>query len=106
VVTTDYQSQAVSRYVSIINPLDVFQPGWREKGLKNWKEAFKFLENFKFSGFPDRIGKRRTKILAPKEILERYTFQTDSEKGKAEFQKFVKEFLKERSKFLFPFYLE
>jgi hypothetical protein len=29
VVGTEFQSDAVSRYVSIINPLDVFQPGWR-----------------------------------------------------------------------------
>lgn len=105
-VTTDFQSYAVSRYVSIINPLDIFQPGWREKGLKNWRQAFEFLKNFEFSSFPDRIGRRNTKILAPKEILGKYTFQVDSEKGREEFRKFSKEFLKERSRLSSPLYLE
>ena len=30
-IKNEFQSDAVSRYVSIINPLDVFQPGLREK---------------------------------------------------------------------------
>ena len=97
-VTTNFQSYAVCRYISIINPLDVFQPGWREDGLKNQREAFEFLQNYEFSSFPDRIGKRNAKILASKNILDEHTFQTGSEKGKAEFRAFVKEFLKEKSK--------
>ncbi|MDO8669065.1 MAG: hypothetical protein Q7K65_02100 [Candidatus Buchananbacteria bacterium] len=93
-VETDFQSHAVSRYVSIMNPLDVFQPGWREYGLKNPKEAFNFLENYEFSSFPDKIGKRSSLILAPREILEQYTpFWGDKE----EYRKFVAGFLKERS---------
>lgn len=94
IVKTDLQADAVSRYVSIINPLDMFQPGWRENGLKNWKESFNFLENYQFSSFPDKIGKRNSLILAPKEILEQYS---SFWKNREEYQKFVKEFLKEKS---------
>ncbi|MDI6602798.1 MAG: hypothetical protein QME57_01600 [Patescibacteria group bacterium] len=71
IIKTDFQSDAVSRYVSIINPLDVFQPGWRERGLKDWKKAFDFLKEYEFSSFPDKIGLRKSKILAEKEILEK-----------------------------------
>jgi len=92
---TDFQSAAVIRYISIINPLDVFQPGWREEGINNWEKALSFLENFEFSSFPDRIGKRRSTILAPKKILERYPFGRDS-KDKEKFREFAKNFLKER----------
>lgn len=99
-VETEFQSDAVSRYVRIINPLDVFQPGWREKGLRNWQEAFKFLENYEFSSFPDKIGKRNSGILAPKDILERYSFKISQE----EYRKFVEEFLKQKS--TLPFLLE
>ena len=105
-VTTDRQSYAVSRYVSVINPLDVFQPRWREEGLKYQKEAFEFLKHYKFSSFPDRIGERNARILAPKEISDRYTFQRSSKKEIDEFLEFVKEFLRERSKFPPSFYLE
>ena len=101
-VETEFQSDAVSRYVGIINPLDVFQPGWREKGLEDWEKAFEFLENYQFSSFPDKIGKRNSKILAPKEILERYSFVGNSENIE-EYQKFVKEFLKQKST---PIFLE
>jgi len=93
-VENDFQSHAVSRYVSVINPLDVFQPGWREEGLKDPKKAFNFLENYEFSSFPDKIGRRNSLMLAPKEILEQYApFWEKME----EYQDFVKEFLKEKS---------
>ena len=87
------QSDALIRYITIINSLDVYQPGWREKGLKNLKEAYDFLKNYQFSSFPDRIGKRRAKILAPDEIFEKYSLKMGEEK---EFEKFVKDFLKQR----------
>jgi len=93
-VGTEFQSDAVSRYASIINPLDVYQPGWREKGLENWEEAFKFLENYQFSSFPDKMGKRNSLILAPREILERYSILY---KNREECRKFVEEFLKQKS---------
>jgi len=95
-IRTDFQSSAVTRYISIINSLDVFQWGWREKGLKNPEKAFEFLKKFEFSSFPDRIGERKSRILAPDEVLERFPFGGGYD-SKREFQKFTKEFLKERS---------
>lgn len=105
VVKTDFQSAAVSRYISITNPLDVFQPGWREKGINNWEKALNFLENFEFSSFSDRIGKRKSEILASDRILERYPFG-GSTKNKKEFKEFAEEFLKERSNLPIDFFLE
>lgn len=102
-VTSQFQSDAVSRYISVINPLDVFQPGWRKEGLKNFGEAFKFLENFQFSSFPDKIGKRSSKILAPQSILEKYLAGLEEKKG---YENFVKDFLKQKLKIYGPFFLE
>lgn len=95
VINNDRQSYIVTRYISIINPLDVFQPGWREEGLKNWQKAKEFLENYEFSSFLDRMGKRNAKILAPAEILEQHSFGVSST-GREEYREFVEEFLKER----------
>lgn len=94
-IENDRQSYTVTRYISVINPLDVFQPGWREEGLRDWLKAKEFLENYEFSSFLDRIGKRRTKILAPAEILEQHSFGISSA-GMEEYREFVEEFLKER----------
>lgn len=92
-VESDFQSHAVSRYVSVINTLDVFQPGWRENGLTDPEAAFNFLENYDFSSFPDKIGKRNSLILAPREILEQYApFYGQND----DYRKFIKEFLEER----------
>ena len=102
-VETDFQSEAVSRYVSVINPLDVFQPGWREKGLKDWKKAFKFLENYQFSSFPDKIGKRKSKILVSPEIQERYLNLGTNPKI---YKEFVKDFLKQNLKIPKEFFCE
>jgi len=101
-IKSQFQGDAVSRYVSIINPLDVYQPNWRKDGLKNEKEALRFLEEYPFSSFPDKIGKRKSKILAPKEILKRYSFISSSQ-NKEVYLNFIKEFLKQSS---LPFFLE
>lgn len=99
----EYQAAAVSRYVSIINPLDVFQPGWRQEGLKDWRKAVEFLGNYPFSSFPDKGGERKSKILAPKEILKQYSFIRFN---REEFKEFTEEFLKEKQASIKPFYLE
>lgn len=104
VVKTDFQSAAVTRYITIINPLDVFQPSWREGGLKNYEKALDFLKDYKFSSFLDRIGERNAKILASSKILKRYSF-IGNLNNKKEFQEFTKEFLKER-KSRPPYFLE
>jgi len=103
VTKTQFQADAVSQYVSVINPLDVFQPGWRENGLRNRREAFNFLKNYQFSSFPDKIGERKSKLLAPQEILEKYlTLGTDFKT----YREFVKDFLEEKSYMPRDFFLE
>ena len=92
-IKTDFQADAVSRYVSIVNPLDIYQPGWRENGLVNPEKAIEFLGNYQFSSFPDKIGKRRSKILASQEILDKYSFQKDG------YTNFAKEFMSEKKVF-------
>lgn len=93
ITKTQFQADAVSRYVSVINPLDVFQPGWRENGLKNFTKALEFLKSYQFSSFPDKIGERKSKVLAPPEILEKYlTLGADVEN----YKKFIEDFLSEK----------
>jgi len=101
-IKDQFQSDAVSRYVSIVNPLDVFQPKWREKGLENWEKAIKFLENYEFSSFPDKVNKRQSKILAPKEVLEKYSLGQNEQ----EYREFTENFLKEKLNHLVPYFLE
>lgn len=93
-VQTNFQLDAVVRYVNIKNPLDVYEPGWREKGLKDKKEALGFLEEYPFSSFPDLFGKRNSKIIAPKEVLEKYLGE-EIQKSRTAYLHFLKEYLQD-----------
>jgi len=93
-IETDFQSDAVSRYISVINPLDIYQPGWRENGLIDAKRALEFLENYEFSSFPDKIKRRKSKILADEEVLNKYCLDENS---KDDYFNFIKEFLDQRT---------
>lgn len=104
-IQTDFQLDAVSRYINVINPLDVYQPDWREQGLKDWRRAFEFLESYQFSSFPEMIGNRNSKILAPTEILEKYSFKRKIEDQK-EYLNFIEDFLKQRLISFHPLFLE
>ncbi|MBU2263515.1 transposase [Patescibacteria group bacterium] len=51
------------------NPLDLKFPEWKSKSLKNYKEAIKFLENYRWSSFPDYIGKKNFPSVSQREFL-------------------------------------
>ena len=43
-----------------LNPLDSFESGWREKGIRDAAGARKFLQEYRFSSYPDYFGNLRT----------------------------------------------
>lgn len=104
-VRTSFQLDAVIRYINVKNPLDVYQSGWREEGLKNWQKAFKFLEDYQFSSFPDLFEKRNSKILAPRPILEKYLGK-EITKNQTEFINFIKDYLQGKLASYYPLFLE
>ena len=104
-IQTNFQLDAILRYINVINPLDIYQPGWREKGLRNQKEAFKFLKEYPFSSFPDLFNKRNSKILAGGKILERF-LEKEIITSREEYLKFIKEFLEKKATLFTPLFLE
>lgn len=104
-IQTNFQLDAVLRYVNVKNVLDVYQPGWREKGLKDEKLAFKFLENYQLSSFPDLFGKRNSKILALREIIEKYLGKEITINNE-DFVNFIKDYLHKNLVLYYPFFLE
>ena len=104
-IQTNFQMDAVLRYVNVKNVLDVYQPGWQEKGLKNKKEALEFLNKYQFSSFPDLFGKRNSKILASRSILEKHLGKEITE-SKEEYLNFIKDYLQKNIKSFYPLFLE
>lgn len=93
VIQSDFQLDAVTRYINIINPIDVHRSGWREEGLNDYKKAFDFLDSYQFSSFPDIFGKRSSGVLASEKFLKIYLKEKQSGNRKDNLD-FVKDFLK------------
>ena len=59
-------------YYIHLNPLDLITRGWREKEIKDYKEAMKFLENYRWSSFLDYIGKKNFPSVTQREFLTKF----------------------------------
>lgn len=53
------------------NPLDYYEPGWRQKKIDNHKKALKFLEDYKWSSHADYLeGKNFPSVTSREFLLE------------------------------------
>lgn len=78
----------LSVYIQVKNVLELF-PGGTEEALKNIDKALEFAEIYKFSSFPDFIGKRNSLII-DKGIFEEIFSTPES------YKKFAREIIESR----------
>jgi len=105
-IQTNFQLDAIIRYINVINSLDVYQPKWRINGLNDLKRAFRFLDEYQFSSFPDLFGKRNSKIIAPFEVLEKYLGK-ELIGDREGYIKFIQDYLSQKMAIsLYPLFLE
>jgi len=67
-VGTNEQLKTVFVYVHT-NGISLIEPKWREKGIKNPERVIKFLENYKWSSYPDYIGKKNFPSVTKRDFL-------------------------------------
>lgn len=79
------------RYINVKNALDIYNPHWQD-GIENWKEAFDFIDSYKYSSYLDLFGNRNSKILAPEPILKKY-FAGKLTKDKIDNVDFIKQYI-------------
>jgi len=73
-----------------LNPLDLKFPEWREKKIKNNKEAIEFLDSYRWSSYMDYTGQKNFPSLINKSfILSRVGSE---EKFKKEMTDWIKNF--------------
>lgn len=72
------------------NPIDLIEPNWREKGIRNFNKTIDFLENYKYSSFQDLIGKDNFPFVINKKLFYKL-FDTNDKKFKKDFMKWLKE---------------
>lgn len=51
------------------NPLDLVEPRWKERRLKDADKASKFLESYRWSSYPDYIGKKNFPSVTQRQFL-------------------------------------
>lgn len=74
-----------------LNPLDLFQPGWKEKGIKDVKGAMKFLEEYRWSNYRDIIGEgeREFSNITNRELFFEM-FQTSAKEYKKDLEEWIR----------------
>lgn len=70
-ITTDSHFIHLPYYIHL-NPLELESPKWKNKEIKNYKVAMKFLENYKWSSFSDYVGKKNFPSVTQREFLMRF----------------------------------
>jgi len=60
-----------------LNPIKLFEPKWREKGIKDTVRAKKFLGQYQYSSYAEYAGKERSEsiILSKKEFPDYFSEQ-------------------------------
>ena len=52
-----------------INPTDLIESGFKEKGVKNPKKVISFLENYKWSSYQDYLGRKNFPSVTVRDFL-------------------------------------
>ncbi len=67
-IKTDNQLKVVFVYIHT-NPIALIEPKWKELGIKDSEKAIEFVENYKWSSYPDYIGKKNFPSVTEREFL-------------------------------------
>jgi putative transposase len=67
-IKTDEQLKIVFVYIHT-NPISLIEPKWKEIGIQNPEKVIKFLENYKWSSYPDYIGKKNFPSVTERDFL-------------------------------------
>ncbi len=51
------------------NGVSLIEPKWKKRGIKNLPKVIKFLENYKWSSYPDYIGKKNFPSVTKRDFL-------------------------------------
>jgi len=67
-IKTQRQFMNVICYV-FTNPVELLEKAWKEKGVENPQKAIGYIESYKWSSYPDCIGRRNFPSVTKREFL-------------------------------------
>jgi len=90
-VDNDEYLMHLSRYIHI-NAVELIEPDWRAKGIKDLPKVLNFLESYRWSSYLDYIGKKNFPSVINKHFLNTYF------KDPKDYRSFIIELLKTSAK--------
>ncbi len=69
-IKNEEQLKTVFVYIHT-NSISLIEPKWKEIGIKNPKKAIKFVEDYKWSSYPDYIGKKNFPSVTEREFISK-----------------------------------
>ncbi|MFH1730001.1 MAG: hypothetical protein ABIA04_16435 [Pseudomonadota bacterium] len=70
------------------NPIDLIEPGWEGKGIKNKNKVLEFLEKYQWSSYQDHIGTFNLPQIINKDLFFNI-FDINSNQYKKDFQEWL-----------------
>jgi putative transposase len=67
-IETNDQLKNVFVYIHT-NGISLIEPNWKERGVNNSRKVIKFLETYKWSSYPDYIGKKAFPSVTERDFL-------------------------------------
>lgn len=67
-IENDKQLYTIFVYIHT-NPVAILFPKWKEKGIKNARKTINFVENYRWSSYPDYLGRKNFPSLTNREFL-------------------------------------
>lgn len=74
-----------------LNPLDTYMPEWREKKIKNVAKALKFLESYRWSSYPDYIGKKNFPSVTQRKFIQEIYGSADPKRHLSDMKEWLNE---------------
>lgn len=59
--STDEYIKYLYAYIHL-NPVKLYQPDWKERGIKDKEDAFRYVSNFEYSSLPDYLNNNRPEM--------------------------------------------
>lgn len=78
-------------YYILSNPIELIEPHWKEKGIKNLEQVIEFLGDYKYSSFPDLIGEENFPFVINKNLFYKL-FNTNAKEFKQDFIEWLKSY--------------
>ncbi len=98
-INQDIYLKHLTRYIHL-NPLEFFEPQWKDKGVVNIDGAVKYVREYPWSSYADFVGGNRYDFLLNPDIIKKSYASTE------EYERFIEDWTDKDKEFLGDYAME